>query len=62
MSIQNEVRVSFDKYLHDTGIKCRYICSRLNIDETLVSHWRRGRRELPERYLRKLINYLINHK
>lgn len=61
MLYQDEVRISLNEYLKNTGTKVRFVCSKLDIPETTISHFRRGRRELPEHLLIRLKKYLANN-
>lgn len=58
---QEECRELLEVYLQNTGIKVRYLCKRLGLDETIISHFRHGRKELYESDLQKLTSYLQNH-
>lgn len=58
---QVKARELLEKYLFDKGIKARYISSKLKIDETIISHFRHGRKDLQEKELFRLITYLIQH-
>lgn len=59
MCSQVKARELLERYLCDKGIKARYISVKLNIDETIISHFRHGRKDLQEHELIKLIKYLI---
>lgn len=61
MCQQAKARELLEKYLKDKGIKARYISQKLNIDETIISHFRHKRKELQETELTKLIKYLIHN-
>lgn len=44
----------------EKGITFRFIAQQSGIDETTLSHWRNGRRALPEHYIEKLKETLDN--
>ena len=61
MCPQLKARELLEQYLYDKGIKARYISKKLNIDETIISHFRHGRKDLQEHELVRLIKYLTQN-
>jgi len=55
---QKEVKNILNEYLECYGIKARHVAKQLNIDETIISHFRHDRKELTKNDLFKLFNYL----
>lgn len=43
---EDELRKELIEYLKHTGIKQKFIAERLNIDVTLFSRWKNGKRKL----------------
>lgn len=52
------IQITLNDYLEYSGIKVRHIAKELNIDETIISHFRHDRIELSKNVLSKLSNYL----
>lgn len=59
---QDGLRVSFEDYLAESGVKVRFLANKVNICETIISNWRKSRMQLPDKQFNSLLNYLIQHK
>lgn len=48
------LRELLQEYVQEKGIKYKYIATQLNISESMLSHWRYGRKELSKDKLKQL--------
>lgn len=55
---EEELRKKFEQYIKSNGIKVRFIANVLNVSESLLSHWRKKRRNLSKVNFQKLQNYI----
>lgn len=58
----NEVRRKLEVYVKKNGVKYKYIANQIKISESMLSHWRKGRKELGAKKLEALNEYLIDLK
>ena len=58
---QNIIRKNFEEYLTLSGQKVRFISAKINLHETTLCHWRKGR-DVSDRSITKIVNYLMNNK
>lgn len=59
---QNGLRESLESYLKDSGVKVRFLSKKVNICETIICHFRKGRMQLPDKQYNSLLSYLIEKK
>lgn len=55
---EEELRKKFEEYIKNNGIKVRFVSNILNVSESLLSHWRKKRRNLSKINLIKLQKYM----
>jgi hypothetical protein len=59
---QDGLRESLESYIKETGVKVRFLSKKVNICETIICHFRKGRMQLPDHQFNSLLNYLIGKK
>ena len=59
---QDNLRESFKSFLEETGIKQKYISKKLNINETALCHFKKGRQVLNDKQYIVLMSFLIQNK
>lgn len=57
--LQSEVRIRFQKYLRETGVKQSHVAERIDLATDLVSRFKNGKKDLFLTDLHKLDLYLI---
>ncbi|CAK7015380.1 hypothetical protein [Tissierella sp.] len=50
----NSLREQLQEFVKVNGIKYKYIAEQINISESLLCHWRKGRKELSQDKLNQL--------
>ncbi|WP_313232349.1 helix-turn-helix domain-containing protein [Tissierella praeacuta] len=50
----NLLREQLQEFVKSNGIKYKYIAEQLNISESMLCHWRKGRKELSRNTLEQL--------
>ena len=54
----SEVRKELEVYVKEKGVKYKYIAEQIGISESMLSHWRKGRKELGKIKLQALDKYI----
>ena len=52
------VRDNLEVYVKEKGVKYKYIAEQIGISESMLCHWRKGRKELGEIKLQALNKYI----
>lgn len=55
------LREQLQEYVQEKGIKYKYIAKQINISESMLSHWRAGRKNLSESNLKQLEQIIKNN-
>ncbi|MBU5311046.1 helix-turn-helix transcriptional regulator [Tissierella carlieri] len=55
------LRELLQEYVQEKGIKYKYIAKEINVSESMLSHWRAGRKKLSESNLRLLEQIIKNN-
>jgi len=55
---QEEVRIMLNNYIAQSGIKAKKVCESINLNEPVLSLFRKGRKELWPEHLQALEDYL----
>jgi len=58
--VNERLRENINQFITNEGIKARYICETLNIDESIFCRWRKGQKSLSSNTLNDLIKFLQN--
>lgn len=57
---QEDVRIMLNDYITQSGIKAKKVCEAINLNEPVLSLFRRGKKQLWPETLEKLTEYLKN--
>ncbi len=58
--VNERLREKINQFIINEGIKARYICETLNIDESIFCKWRKGQKSLSSNTLNDIGQFLQN--